>query len=110
MMKLFTGNLPWEATGQEARSLVEQCWKVLECERVKTCGLVHAEDKRAEGATQHQQHWLHAGSIKVRSASVRARPQPSLRSTVQSPRHGSAEPRPRGCSGLGEPRPALPSF
>ena len=22
----------------------------------------------------------------------------------------SAEPRPRGCSGLGEPRPALPSF
>ena len=26
------------------------------------------------------------------------------------PRRGSAEPRPRGCSGLGEPRPALPSF
>ena len=23
---------------------------------------------------------------------------------------GSAEPRPMGCSGLGEPRPALPSF
>ena len=28
----------------------------------------------------------------------------------QVPRRGSAEPRPRGCSGLGEPRPALPSF
>ena len=27
-----------------------------------------------------------------------------------APRRGSAEPRPRGCSGLGEPRPALPSF
>ena len=27
-----------------------------------------------------------------------------------SPRRDSAEPRPRGCSGLGEPRPALPSF
>ena len=26
------------------------------------------------------------------------------------PRRDSAEPRPRGCSGLGEPRPALPSF
>ena len=28
----------------------------------------------------------------------------------RSSRRGSAEPRPRGCSGLGEPRPALPSF
>ena len=27
-----------------------------------------------------------------------------------APRRDSAEPRPRGCSGLGEPRPALPSF
>ena len=27
-----------------------------------------------------------------------------------APRRASAEPRPRGCSGLGEPRPALPSF
>lgn len=62
MMKLFIGNLPWEAIGQEARSLVEQCWKVLECESVKTRGLVHAEDQRAEGATQHQHHcWLHVG-------------------------------------------------
>ena len=30
--------------------------------------------------------------------------------TSSAPRRGSAEPRPRGCSGLGEPRPALPSF
>ena len=29
---------------------------------------------------------------------------------VCAPRRDSAEPRPRGCSGLGEPRPALPSF
>ena len=27
-----------------------------------------------------------------------------------APRRDSAEPRPRGCSGLGEPLPALPSF
>ena len=32
------------------------------------------------------------------------------RSSSSAPRRGSAEPRPRGCSGLGEPRPALPSF
>ena len=30
--------------------------------------------------------------------------------TSSAPRRDSAEPRPRGCSGLGEPRPALPSF
>ena len=36
---------------------------------------------------------------------------PKLREvTVWTPRRASAEPRPRGCSGLGEPRPALPSF
>ena len=34
----------------------------------------------------------------------------SREGTRASPRRGSAEPRPRGCSGLGEPRPALPSF
>ena len=44
------------------------------------------------------------------------RPEPPLsprterRSSSSAPRRGSAEPRPRGCSGLGEPRPALPSF
>ena len=32
------------------------------------------------------------------------------RSSSSAPRRDSAEPRPRGCSGLGEPRPALPSF
>ena len=32
------------------------------------------------------------------------------RSSSSAPRRGSAEPRPRGCSGLGEPHPALPSF
>ena len=31
-------------------------------------------------------------------------------SPIYAPRRDSAEPRPRGCSGLGEPRPALPSF
>ena len=35
---------------------------------------------------------------------------PERRSSSSAPRRGSAEPRPRGCSGLGEPRPALPSF
>ena len=30
--------------------------------------------------------------------------------SLKAPRRDSAEPRPRGCSGLGEPRPALPSF
>ena len=30
-------------------------------------------------------------------------------SASSAPRRDSAEPRPRGCSGLGEPRPALPS-
>ena len=36
--------------------------------------------------------------------------QPERRSSSAAPRRGSAQPRPRGCSGLGEPRPALPSF
>ena len=35
---------------------------------------------------------------------------PERRSSSSAPRRDSAEPRPRGCSGLGEPRPALPSF
>ena len=35
---------------------------------------------------------------------------PERRSSSSAHRRGSAEPRPRGCSGLGEPRPALPSF
>ena len=35
---------------------------------------------------------------------------PERRNSSCAPRRGSAEPRPRGCSGLGEPRPALPSF
>ena len=35
---------------------------------------------------------------------------PERQSSSCAPRRGSAEPRPRGCSGLGEPRPALPSF
>ena len=35
---------------------------------------------------------------------------PERRSSSCAPRRGRAEPRPRGCSGLGEPRPALPSF
>ena len=42
-----------------------------------------------------------------------APPAPHLaerRSSSSAPRRGSAEPRPRGCSGQGEPRPALPSF
>ena len=40
----------------------------------------------------------------------RANPRGRLRSPSSAPRRDSAEPRPRGCSGLGEPRPALPSF
>ena len=39
-----------------------------------------------------------------------ARPARRRRRSSSAPRRGSAEPRPRGCSGLGEPRPALPSF
>ena len=35
---------------------------------------------------------------------------PERRSSSSAPRRDRAEPRPRGCSGLGEPRPALPSF
>ena len=35
---------------------------------------------------------------------------PERRSSSSAPRRGSAEPRPRGCYGPGEPRPALPSF
>ena len=35
---------------------------------------------------------------------------PERRSSSSAPRRDSAETRPRGCSGLGEPRPALPSF
>ena len=35
---------------------------------------------------------------------------PERRSSSSAPRRESAEPQPRGCSGLGEPRPALPSF
>ena len=35
---------------------------------------------------------------------------PERRSSSSAPRRDSAEPRPRGCSGLGEPRQALPSF
>ena len=34
---------------------------------------------------------------------------PERRSSSSAPRRDSAEPRPRGCSGLGVPRPALPS-
>ncbi|KAG5200242.1 hypothetical protein MJG53_014152 [Ovis ammon polii x Ovis aries] len=69
-MKLFTGNLPWEATGQEARSLVEQCWKVLEYDSVKTCGFVHARTRqrlRAPHSTSATAGCMRV-SIKVRAS------------------------------------------
>ena len=70
MMELFTGNLPWEATGQEARSLGEQCWKVLECDSVKTCGFVHARTRqwlRAPHSTSATAGCMRV-SVKVRAS------------------------------------------
>ena len=70
MMELFTGNLPWEASGQEARSLGEQCWKVLECDSVKTCGFVHARTRqwlRAPHSTSATAGCMRV-SVKVRAS------------------------------------------
>ena len=47
------------------------------------------------------QQGLHSDSASLQNPNVCA---------SSAPRRDSAEPRPRGCSGLGEPRPALPSF
>ena len=79
----------------------------------------------------------HLGPLRPRTAREARRPYAELKETPETPPssraegllflHGlesnpgsslqteegagdSAEPRPRGCSGLGEPRPALPSF
>ncbi|XP_073743833.1 RNA-binding protein 4B-like isoform X1 [Callorhinus ursinus] len=70
MVKLFTGNLPREATEQEIRSLFEQYGKVLECDIIKNYGFVHIEDKTAaEDAICNLHHYkLHGVNITVEAS------------------------------------------
>ncbi|EHB09225.1 RNA-binding protein 4B [Heterocephalus glaber] len=70
MVKLFIGNLPWEASEQEICSLFEQYGKVLESGIIKNYGFVHIEDKTAaEDAIRNLHHYkLYGVNINVEAS------------------------------------------
>ncbi|EHA99976.1 RNA-binding protein 4 [Heterocephalus glaber] len=70
MVKLFIGNLPREATGQEIRSLFEQYGKALEYDVIKNYGFVHMEDETAAEDAIHNLHRyeLHGVNINVEAS------------------------------------------
>ena len=73
----------------------------------------HPTPKPSPGVQRRNSKYISRNSQEKKALSSRGRGR--LRGFLElrrpwGPRRDSADTRPRGCSGLGEPRPALPSF
>uniref|UniRef100_A0A2I2YLH1 RRM domain-containing protein n=1 Tax=Gorilla gorilla gorilla TaxID=9595 RepID=A0A2I2YLH1_GORGO len=75
MVKPFIGNVPWEATEREIRSLFQQYGKVLECGIIKNYGFVHIEDRTAEedAICNLHHHKLYGVNISVEASTNKSK-------------------------------------